>query len=126
MKNILFAALLFLCSCGNNNADTTTATPGGNDAGIDGEQLFQVNCAQCHLPGKNFVGPALAGVEQRWNNNQLLYDFVRNSAEVIKRDKYAAELYAKWNESAMLPFPHLSDKEIAAILDYCNAEAAKQ
>ena len=75
---------------------------------------------QCHLPNKDFAGPALAGVEKRWKDKQLLYAYIRNSQEVIAKDKYAAELFKKWNEAVMLPFPDLTNAEIDAILEYCN------
>lgn len=119
---ITFAATIFIISCGNSNSQGGANTTGvkENTTGIDGEQLFKVHCMQCHLPDKKFVGPPLAGVEKKWKNKQLLYEFVRNSSEVIKRDKYAADLYEQWQEAPMLPFPDLTDPEIEAILDYCN------
>lgn len=127
MRKILFGAVFFFLSACNSK--TAENNPGAALAGNDnqnGELLFKMNCSQCHQPGKRFVGPDLTGVENRWKSKALLYDFVRNSAEVIKRDQYAADLYEKWNESPMLAFPQLSDEEIQSILDYCNTAAAQQ
>ena len=125
-KLAVFAALLLLISCGGNSIENKdTGTKKANPANLaKGEQLFTVNCTQCHLAKKPFVGPALAGVESRWKNKGLLYAFVRNSAAVIKQDEYAATLYKQWNQSPMLPFPDLTDDDIQAILDYCNSPAA--
>ena len=82
--------------------------------------------AYYHLPltvsllAKDFAAPALAGAEKRWENKALLYDFVRNSAAVIEKNKYAADLFEKWKQAPMLPFPQLSNEDIDAILEYCN------
>ncbi len=74
---------------------------------------------------KDFIGPALAGVENRWKSKALLYAFIKNSEEVIRRDTYAKELFEKWKQSPMLPFPNLTDADIDAILSYVNASSAK-
>jgi hypothetical protein len=45
--------------------------------------------------------------------------WIHNSQAYLKTgDKYANELYLKWNKTAMNAFPQLSDKDIDAILDY--------
>lgn len=64
------------------------------------------------------TGPALKGVEGRWPDQKKLYDFIRNSEEVIRSDKYARELWLEWNQTPMLPHPDLKDEEIRSILDY--------
>lgn len=120
---LLIGLIISLGACGNSDGKTDRAITQAESqtAGAEnGEMLFKVNCSQCHQPKKDFVGPSLAGVDKRWKNKALLYDFVRNSTEVIRRDEYAAALYKKWNESPMLPFPELSDEDIAQILTYCD------
>ena len=89
-----------------------------------GEQLFRTNCSQCHLPAKDFVGPALAGVEGRWKSKELLYEYVKNSQAVIAKDDYAKALFIKWKQSPMLPFPQLTKADIDKILAYVNDAAA--
>lgn len=112
-----FSILLFACNGGNNESKTsTTAT-----SSVNGEQLFKINCAQCHKPTEELIGPPLKEVSERWPDKQLLYAFVRNSSEVIAKDDYAKSLFVKYNQSPMLPMPHLTDKDIDAILAYCNA-----
>ena len=125
-KLALFAAFLILMSCGGNNVENKdNGTQKANAASVaNGEQLFTINCTQCHLAKKPFVGPALANVEARWKNKKLLYEFVRNSADVIQRYEYAAAVYKKLNESPLLPFPDLTDDDIQAIFEYCNSPAA--
>jgi mono/diheme cytochrome c family protein len=120
---ILFAFALY--SCGGNNAPGIANADAEKPAGeINAQALFKINCSQCHMANKDFIGPSLAGVEGRWKNKELLYAFVRNSQEVIEKDAYAKELFIKWKQIPMLPYPALSDEEIAAILAYCNETAA--
>ncbi len=130
MKFLYFSvALIALLSC-NSNSQQPAATTGNNNTSTSkneaGEHLFKVNCIQCHLPNRDFAAPALAGVEKRWTDKKLLYDFVRNSQAVIKKDKYASDLFIKWKQAPMLPFPKLSDADIEAIFAYCNEVAEQQ
>jgi cytochrome c551/c552 len=121
MKKLIpvFLILILLSCAGNSDkrSETAAAAPTATD---NAEQLFKINCMQCHLPGKDFTGPALAGVRQRWKNKTLLYEYVRNPQAVIAKDDYAAGLFEKWKQAPMNPSPHLSNEEIDAILDYCD------
>ena len=124
MKKILVLFLIVAAvSCNNNsnkNTDVTTTTPAEGKVKPDGEQLFKINCSQCHQPTQDFTGPALKGATERWKDKELLYEYVKNSQTVIAKDAYAKELFAKWNGTIMQPFPQLSNNDIDAILEYCN------
>ncbi|WP_207495454.1 c-type cytochrome [Aridibaculum aurantiacum] len=87
-----------------------------------GKNLFQQNCASCHAKEKELVGPPLAGVEKKWDNKAKLYAFIRNAPQVIKEDKYAHDLWKKYNQTTMMPFPDLTDADIDAILEYVNTK----
>ncbi len=88
----------------------------------DGKALFQANCASCHNPIKDATGPALKGVDKRVPSKEWLHNWVHNSAKVIASgDKYANELYNKWNKTAMTAFPNLTEQEIDAIVTYVNS-----
>lgn len=93
----------------------------------DGKKLFETNCARCHYTSdKKLVGPGLAGVRQRWSSQDNLIAWIQNSAEYLKTgDKYAIDLYEKYNRAAMPAFTNLSKDDVLAILDYID-EAAKQ
>jgi mono/diheme cytochrome c family protein len=123
MQKLIFIALLFVTACINtsnkNNNESTKID--SNTSFQKGEILFKTNCANCHRPFENYVGPALQGVSKRWESKELLYDFVRNSQDVISRNAYAKKLFNDYKQSPMLPFPYLKDEEIQAILDYCEA-----
>ena len=119
--------VLIVGACGQQNEqahNTKRLPPGGGTVTAtdspDGEQLFKINCSQCHQKTRDFTGPALAGVTSRWKDQSLLYSFIRNSQEVIAKDQYAKALFEKWNHTLMQPFPSLADEDIKAILDYCN------
>ncbi|MFT4062125.1 MAG: cytochrome c3 family protein [Edaphocola sp.] len=87
----------------------------------DGKALFQANCASCHNPLKDATGPALQGVDSRVPSKEWLHNWVHNSASVIAGgDKYANDLYTKWNKTAMTAFPNLKNEEIDAIVEYVN------
>lgn len=88
----------------------------------DGKALFQSNCASCHNPLKDATGPALKGVDGRVPSKEWIHNWVHNSASVIASgDKYANDLFAKWNKTAMTAFPNLSNEEIDAIVAYVDS-----
>lgn len=93
---------------------------------VDGKQLFMVNCATCHHPTRNSIAPTIYDIKSRWKNKKLLYAYVRNSSEVIKKDAYAKGLFEKWNKVVMTPFPKLKDADIDAIFNYVDSEAKKK
>ena len=85
----------------------------------DGKALFSANCASCHKVDKDLTGPALMGVADRWPDKAKLHSWIRNSSAVLATgDKYANDLFLKWNKTAMTQFPNFTDAEIDAILKY--------
>ncbi len=87
----------------------------------DGKALFQANCASCHNPIKDATGPALKGMDERVPSKEWLYKWVHNSAGLIASgDKYAVDIYNKWNKTAMTSFPNLTEADIDAIVVYVN------
>jgi mono/diheme cytochrome c family protein len=87
----------------------------------DGKALFQTNCASCHNPVKDATGPALQGKSKEVPSREWIYNWVHNSAKVIASgDKYANDLFNKWNKTAMTAFPNLTHEEIDAIIKYVD------
>ncbi len=126
MKNIILACVIFIAGC-NNAAEERKEELEKKEATVvntNGETLFKANCTSCHKPNEKYVGPALQGAVSRWESRELLYAFVRNSQEVISRNAYAKKLYEEYNQSPMLPYPNLTDKDIADILRYCETYMA--
>ncbi|WP_240432910.1 c-type cytochrome [Taibaiella koreensis] len=99
----------------------------GSASAQDGKALFQANCASCHNPIKDATGPALKGVDKRVPSKDWLHNWVHGSAKVIASgDKYANDLYNKWNKTAMTAFPNLTTQEIDAIVTYVNSVPDKK
>ena len=96
-----------------------------------GKQIFNQNCASCHSLDRKGTGPALRNVESRLTDDEGLdrewiYAWVKNSAGVIKSgDSYANKIFAEYNNTAMTPFPTLSNEDIDNILAYTAAKEEK-
>lgn len=86
-----------------------------------GETLFKNNCAACHASSTEVVvGPGLAGITQR-RPEEWLISWIRNSQKVIQSgDKYAVELFNKYNKTVMPAYDY-SDDQIKSILRYIEA-----
>ncbi len=107
------AAILTLLSFGNYASAQDVA---------GGKTLFQNKCASCHHPLKDATGPKLKGSDQTVPSKEWLYSWVRNSsAMVASGDKYANEIFTKWNKTAMTSFPDLTNEDIDNIFAYVNS-----
>ena len=96
----------------------------GNVSAQDGKTLFTQKCASCHAPLKDLIGPALAGVEDKWPDKTKLYAWVNNSPAVVKSGyPRAVEVYNQYNKIQMPAFPELTTKDIDAILAHVNSAA---
>jgi mono/diheme cytochrome c family protein len=143
---IILLCVIVVLSIGTGIAFVTTYTPGSENvaqqgtstsngqpsapaqaAAINdpiakaGETLFKNNCAACHASSTEVVvGPGLAGVTQR-RPEEWLISWIRNSQKVIQSgDKYAVELFNKYNKTVM-PAYYYSDDQIKSILRYVEA-----
>jgi cytochrome c2 len=83
-----------------------------------GHALFEANCISCHSLGSDVVvGPGLKDIQER-RDSIWIASFIRNSQKVIQSgDKYAADLFEKYNKAIMTSF-NFTDAEIWAILRY--------
>ena len=120
MKYIIILCVVFFAACNSEERAKEPEKKEPTAVNTNGETLFKANCASCHKPNEKYVGPALQGVANRWESRELLYAFVRNSQEIISRNAYAKKLYDEYNQSPMLPYPNLTDKDIDDILNYCD------
>lgn len=68
------------------------------------------------------TGPALGGVEDRWESQEDLYAWIRNSQGMIASgNARSVELWNEWKPNVMTSFENLSDEDIANILAYIDA-----
>ncbi|MCZ2084378.1 MULTISPECIES: c-type cytochrome [unclassified Kaistella] len=98
----------------------------------NGEKLFKANCTACHALDKQLVGPALGGVVDLIKKEQnldkdWLHKWIRdNKALRASGDKYANEIFEKFNKTEMTAFPNLTDQEIDDILEYTTNPPAPE
>ncbi len=88
----------------------------------DGEALFKANCANCHKPLEDYIGPMLQGARKREPNPEWAVKWVNNVNSMLETDPYAKAMLAKYNVR-MTQF-NLKEDEIVAILDYADAYKA--
>lgn len=88
-----------------------------------GKQLFTNNCASCHsTTDETLVGPGLKGVTAR-KPVEWIIPWVNNPQKVIASgDKYAVDLFNKFNGAQMTAFPNLKPDDVKAILSYIDAQ----
>lgn len=91
----------------------------------EGESLFKNNCAACHNTSDEvLVGPGLKGISER-RPIEWIIKWVHNPQAVIASgDKYANDLYNKFNKAAMTAYPNFSDDQIKGIVAYIDAANA--
>lgn len=88
-----------------------------------GKTLFKNYCAQCHAKNMKsaLTGPALGGAEERWDTQENLYAWIRNSQGMIASGHpRAVELWNQYKPTVMTSYPDLTDDEIGSILAYIN------
>jgi len=86
----------------------------------DGETLFKNNCANCHKPDVDYTGPALKGWKDRVPNDEWIYKWIANPAQMIASDAYAKQLADKWKPTIMTAFANLKKEEVDAIMKYVD------
>ena len=92
-----------------------------NDSASKGRTLFMTNCASCHAINKRLTGPALAGINERIADKNLLRDWIRNNKKVLESgNDYFNALYKQYGKVSMNSFPNLTDEDIDAILAYVD------
>jgi mono/diheme cytochrome c family protein len=101
---------------------TISLTAFSQDA-AKGKEIFNANCAACHKLDSKATGPALRGVEAKYDK-EWLYKWVKNSGELIKSgDAQAVKVFEENNKVAMTAFPQLSNEDIDNIIAYTSEPA---
>lgn len=123
--SICLSLAFFMLSCGQgqNENKTTTATTAQGPVNSNGKQLFINNCQRCHELNQDKMGPKLAAVLSRWNNDTVqVAAFIKDPQLVISSGKntYATQLYTTWNGAQMPSFSNLNEADIKDIISYIN------
>ncbi|KGE15293.1 cytochrome c3 family protein [Sphingobacterium deserti] len=91
----------------------------------EGQTLFKSKCTTCHSVTKKVVGPALAGMTER-HDEEWLVKWIKNSQAMIAAgDPTAVQLFEENNNLVMTAFTDLSDDQIKNIIAYVKDEEAK-
>ncbi len=91
----------------------------------EGETIWNQNCTSCHAVNRKVVGPALAGVTAKYEEEWLI-SWIRNSQAMVKAgDPRAVAIFNEYNQSVMTAYPNLSDDNIRNVLAFINAEDAR-
>ena len=91
----------------------------------EGEQIFKNNCAACHnTSDETLVGPGLKGISDRRPLDWIVKWVHNPQAVIASGDKYANELYKKFNQAQMTPYPGYSEDQIKSVIAYIDAQAA--
>lgn len=100
-----------------------SATPSIKDTAIvntEGKMLYEMQCAFCHGKYGIIDGPSVRTAESRgpWTERKNLIRWIKDPEGTTPQFEYTRQLVAQFNGQIMPPFPHLSDRQIEAILDY--------
>ncbi|WP_409966483.1 hypothetical protein PIECOFPK_00604 [Mycovorax composti] len=92
----------------------------------EGKTLYISKCQSCHSGDmkSNSTGPALAGVQDRWEDRGKLFEWIRNNQKLIASGYPKAVEASKFSPTVMTTFPDLTDDQIESILAYVDAKAS--
>ncbi|NET36330.1 MAG: cytochrome c [Cyanothece sp. SIO1E1] len=95
---------------------------------LKGQVLYKRNCIACHASSPKGVAghaPNLVGVQMRWKDypKEDLFNFIRNSQEMIQEEHPKAVKVAKQWNGVMTAYPELSDEDISSLLYFVEKEA---
>lgn len=128
ISKLLIVFIAFVAwSCGGESEENIDTNDGdsvtvivSHEIQLEGEKLFKENCASCHAPNKDLVGPSLACIGER-RDREWLYSWIRNSMDMINSgDSIAVGLYEEWGKTMQTPFEQLTEPEMDSIIFYLD------
>src|SRR5690554_426282 len=89
--------------------------------GQNGQEIYESNCAVCHILGKDATGPDLVGIKAKWaGEEENLYEWVINPQELIESGKSKRAIIAEqFSPAPMLP-QDLTLEEAKAVIEYAD------
>lgn len=82
-----------------------------------GAAIFKQKCTACHALDKAVVGPALAGIDTKYDE-AFLIKWIKNAPSFIATGDPKAVAAAGYSPAMMSAFPELSDNDIKNIIAY--------
>ncbi|HEV8272523.1 MAG TPA: c-type cytochrome [Chitinophagaceae bacterium] len=86
----------------------------------DGKAVFTAKCASCHIMGKDFTGPNLHGVLDRWGGDtKEIKTWILNWKDAVAAGYAEAEKVQSFSATEMQIFKgQISDAELDAVVKY--------
>lgn len=108
-----------IIACNSDSGTPPKAAPSAPTLAEVGETIFRTNCAACHNPKADMVGPKMVGVISRWDGDTVqLKAFIKNPAKLInEKEPHAVTSYKRFAPTMMTAFP-LSDQDFTALFAY--------
>ncbi|WP_411273066.1 cytochrome c3 family protein [Daejeonella sp.] len=82
-----------------------------------GAAIFKQKCTACHALNKAVVGPALAGIDTKYDE-AFLIKWIKNAPSFIASGDPKAVAAGQYSPAMMSAFPELSDDDIKNIIAY--------
>ncbi|MBP6386535.1 MAG: c-type cytochrome [Pseudarcicella sp.] len=90
-----------------------------------GKDIFTNNCGACHnTSDEALVGPGLKGITQRRPLDWIVKWVHNPQAVIASGDKYANDLYNKYNKAQMTAYPNYTEAQIKDVIAYIDAQNA--
>ena len=130
--NIDFSSKDAVFHVSKSGTDTTSTKPSPErDKWLAGKDLFKANCASCHNPKSDGVGPALMGVTARWQaagsyqgktGEQWMRVWIKNWRDVVNAGyKYGIDMHNSRPAEMNIFGGYLTDEKIDNILFYVES-----
>src|SRR5262245_42959824 len=94
-KRLLLLASIFVFCFIKVNAQNASAA---------GKAVFTAKCASCHIMGRDFTGPNLQGVLDRWGNKDDIKKWILNWKKTVAAGKEEAVKVASFSQTEMQIF----------------------
>lgn len=89
-----------------------------------GAAIFKQKCTACHAIDKAVVGPALKGIDTKYDEAWLI-KWIKNAPSFIASGDAKAVKAAEYSPAMMSAFPELSDDDVKNIIEYVKVGDVK-
>lgn len=80
-----------------------------------GEDLFNINCSECHAIDKKIIGPSLAEITNR-RSPEWIMNMILNPLEMVEKDPIAKGLFAEYD--TIMVNKNLTQDQARSILEF--------
>lgn len=113
-KSLILVSLLSSAAVSTANAQDAKA----------GAAIFKQKCTACHAIDKAVVGPALKGIDTKYDEAWLI-KWIKNAPSLIASGDAQAIKAGEYSPAMMSAFPELSDDDVKNIIEYVKVGDVK-